>query len=143
MSNNPSDWSTNPAENNELVLLPYERNGETLFHSREKSNEIYAEWAKAEETNAAAALDPKNFNLTKVQFHAILHAEGLFDPIKLAIEAMPATTAKEKLAKGKAMSDFLHANPIHRDNPLFATVGGKLGLTDEQIDNLWMIAKEL
>jgi hypothetical protein len=44
MSNNPADWSTVPEENSHLSLLTKKVNGQTVQHTREESNQIYADW---------------------------------------------------------------------------------------------------
>lgn len=49
MSNNPADWSTVPAENNNLPLLTKKVNGQTVQLSRDESNQIYADWKTASE----------------------------------------------------------------------------------------------
>ena len=55
-----------------------------------------------------------------------------------AIEAMPAGPEKDA-----ARIEWEYATTYNRTHPLIASVGGALGLTDEQIDTMWTAAKSL
>lgn len=136
-------WSTNPDENSSFPLLKNTVDGEVVEYSRERSNQIYADWAAAQLKRAREAQDPLNNPISKVQFHAVLLAFDLFDRVEQAIAAMPKGTTEEKLAQGAARSAFLHANPIHRDNPLFENLSDTVGLTQDDIDDLWSVARTL
>lgn len=58
--------------------------------------------------------------------------------VSAAIAAMPAGPDKEK-----AQIEWEYATTFNRMHPLIATVGAALGLTDTQIDAMWLVAIDL
>lgn len=58
--------------------------------------------------------------------------------VSAVIDAMPAGPDKET-----ARIEWEYATTFNRMHPLIATVGGALGLTDEQIDTMWTAAAAL
>ncbi|MEY9100476.1 hypothetical protein ABIA24_003385 [Sinorhizobium fredii] len=77
--------------------------------------------------------------LTARQFRLGLVGAGLTPAqVSAVIEAMPAGQAKET-----ALIEWEYATTFNRTHPLIASVGGALGLTDEQIDAMWAAALSL
>lgn len=113
-------------------------NGERVELSAEEEAEIRAEWAAYDDGYAAAKLDPNNFPLQPYQFHAMLEIGGIAEAVDLAIEAM-ADPAQKAVAKAR----MKHSIKFDRDDALFALLGPAVGLTSEEIDALWMQAKDL
>ncbi|PDT47438.1 hypothetical protein CO661_11885 [Sinorhizobium fredii] len=75
-------------------------------------------------------------SLTARQFRLGLISAGLTPAqVTATIEAMPAGPDKET-----ALIEWEYATTFKRTHPLIASVGSALGLTDEQIDTMWMAA---
>lgn len=64
---------------------------------------------------------------------ALLNA-GLLDAVQSSIAAMPGTDGE------RARIDWEYAQEVRRDWPLIGYMAGDLGLTDEQVDGLFMAA---
>jgi hypothetical protein len=82
--------------------------------------------------------DPKDYPLRPDQFFAMLDIAGLTASVTAAVDAIadPKTRA---IAKAK----INHTSSFHRDNPLFETLKSGVGVTDAQIDAMWMQAKDI
>ncbi|OOG65866.1 hypothetical protein B0E45_26375 [Sinorhizobium sp. A49] len=78
-------------------------------------------------------------SLTARQFRLGLLPGG-FAPAQVTqtIEALPDGTQKET-----AKIEWEYATTFNRTHPLIATVGAALGLTDNKIDAMWMLATGL
>ncbi|ATB03626.1 hypothetical protein VP03_12340 [Sinorhizobium meliloti] len=77
--------------------------------------------------------------LTARQFRLGLVNNGLTPAqVTATIEAMPNGSAKET-----ALIEWEYATTFNREHPLIATVGAALGLSDEQIDAMWVAAVDL
>ena len=82
--------------------------------------------------------DPNDYPLQPYQFQAALKINGLTDLLSNAI----TTTANTMEAI--VISSKLEYSTIYlRSDPLFDQIGGLINLTSEQIDTIWMQAKDL
>lgn len=75
--------------------------------------------------------------LTPTQFHTALRVNGLDAAVKTAIAAMT-----DPVARASAEVRLEYASSYHRTDPLVAALAGALGLTDAQIDAMWIAAKD-
>ena len=66
--------------------------------------------------------------------------EGLFDSVESIIQGMPETTDQEIIDKKKMNDWWNHAPNFRRDNIRIATMQAALGLTDEEVDALFLSA---
>lgn len=77
--------------------------------------------------------------LTARQFRLGLLNAGISPTVVTAtIGGMPAGPDKDK-----AQIEWEYATTFNRTHPLIATVGGALGLTEDQIDVMWLAAANL
>lgn len=81
-------------------------------------------------------VDPLTLPISRVQFKAILRIAGLYDAVVAAIEALP-----DPVQKAVALSKFEETDFYDRDDPLFAMLAPAIGVTDEQINALWVQAQ--
>lgn len=71
-------------------------------------------------------------------FRGLLQAKGITkNQIKTMIDAMPANTPEEIIAKEMAKIDFEDALNFYRGNALIDTLGLALGITSEQLDKFF------
>lgn len=78
-------------------------------------------------------------NLTARQLRLGLVNGGFtLSQVQSVIDSMPEGAAKET-----AKIEWEYATTFNRTHPLIATVGAALGLSDEQIDAMWMAAVDL
>ena len=112
--------------------------GVTVEMTAEEEAEVQAEWSANADLEAQKLVDPTNYRLTLVQFHAVLEIQGLVGAVEAAIDAM--TDAEQRAL---ARSKMKHSTHFDRDDPLFEILAPAVGLTQDQIDALWMQAKDL
>jgi hypothetical protein len=82
--------------------------------------------------------NPNDYPLRPDQFFAMLDIAGLTASVNAALDAISDPTAKA-IAKAK----FNHTQVFNRSNPLFETLKAGVGVTDAQIDAMWMQAKDI
>jgi hypothetical protein len=82
--------------------------------------------------------NPADYPLRPDQFFAMLDIAGLTASVNAALDAISDPTAKA-IAKAK----FNHTQVFNRSNPLFETLKAGVGVTDAQIDAMWMQAKDI
>lgn len=97
-----------------------------------------AEKVAKETASLAAMTDPNNFPLKRYQLHAVIAINGLTSAVDAAVSAIPDVNARE-VARAK----LAHADTYFRSDALFAVLGPAVGLTDAQIDAMWLQAKDL
>lgn len=73
-------------------------------------------------------------NLTMRQFRLGLLSAGLLDDVESAVAAMPGDEGKA------ARIEFEYAVEVIRTAPLVSALAAVLGITDEQVDALWLSA---
>lgn len=84
---------------------------------------------------ARAAMPP----LTARQLRLGLFSNGIaLSQVQATLDAMPAGADRDK-----AQIEWEYATTFNRTHPLIATVSAALGLSDEQIDAMWMAAVDL
>ena len=82
--------------------------------------------------------NPVDYPLRPDQFFSMMDIAGLTGPVNAAIAAITDPT-QQIIAKNK----LAHTLVFTRDNPLFETLKGAVGVTDAQIDTMWLQAKDL
>ena len=82
--------------------------------------------------------NPNDYPLRPDQFFAMLDIAGLTNAVNTAIAAIPDATQRA-IAKAK----LNHTLIFERSNPLFNSLKGAVGMTDAQIDAMWMQAKDI
>jgi hypothetical protein len=82
--------------------------------------------------------NPNDYPLLPDQFFAMLDIAGLTASINAALDAISDPKTKA-IAKAK----FNHTLVFERSNPLFETLKAGVGVTDAQIDAMWMQAKDI
>ncbi len=90
-----------------------------------------------------AVEQPSDFTLNRIQFEFIITKLGLDVAIDAAIDAMPETTEDEINAKIMARVLRNFGQSFRRDHPLFTDLATAIGITAEQIDYMWMLAKDI
>lgn len=93
--------------------------------------------------NTTRAAVPSDFQLTKRQVCAALILSGTTDDPDTFVRGVLATIPDAQ-AKALALNDWANAPFYTRDNALFAdpSLLGAAGLTSDQIDQFWMLAKD-
>jgi len=76
-----------------------------------------------------------DYVLSPTQFHTAIRVNGLDAAVRTAIQAMPDT-----VARASAEVRMEYAASYHRDDPLVASLASAVGLTDEQVDAMWLAA---
>jgi len=92
--------------------------------------------AKVVAANAVSAPDVPQ-SITGRQARLVLLGAGLLDAVEQTIEGIPGTEGKA------ARIEWGHASVIERHNPVFAAMAAALGLTDEQIDQMFITGAAL
>lgn len=78
-------------------------------------------------------------SLSARQFRLGLVSAGVSpNVVATVIAAMPVGAEQDK-----AQIEWEYAETFQRKHPLIATIGKELGLSDAQIDNLWLAAADL
>lgn len=75
--------------------------------------------------------------LAPYQFDAIIQLDGLKDSLDAVFASLPDTQRIVAQAKMNRMTSYW------RSDPLLNQLAGALGLTDEQVNDLWTQAREL
>ena len=70
----------------------------------------------------------------------VLIEQGLFDSIESIIEGMPETSEEEVIDKKKMNDWWNHAPNFRRENARIAIMQAALGLTDEEVDSIFLAA---
>lgn len=73
--------------------------------------------------------------VSRFQARAALHQSGLLDQVE-ALMSDPQTDPTSRLA-------WTHATEFRRSSPTIATLAGPLGLSDEQVDDLFRAAAQI
>lgn len=83
----------------------------------------------------APAIVPQE--ITMRQARLALHEAGLLSNVSTAIASL------SEPAKTKAQIEWEYSNALQRDNPFVTTLGTALGLSSDDIDNLFITASGL
>ena len=81
--------------------------------------------------------------LNRIQFEFMVEKLNLTSAIEAAIAALPETTEQETNAKIMAKVLFKSGQEFERLHPLFAQLAPAVGLTDQQLDEIWLQAKSV
>lgn len=68
---------------------------------------------------------------------------NLLQYVSQLISLMPSSTPEERIAKSRAFQAFEYANTIFRSSSTVSSIGGILQLSKQDIDNLYIIAKQV
>lgn len=85
---------------------------------------------------------PALYDLNPSQFWALIRANNLEDSINDAFDTM-LPGPENAIAREFARASFYEAKYYRRNDPLFKALGPMVGLSDEDIDNMWNIARNL
>lgn len=132
-----SDCAWWPEEEQSPPLGEFERYGdETLAVDAERQVVIVTRavvpWSAEEIAAHRKSMVPESVTMRQCRI-ALLDA-GLLDAVQSSIATMPGTEGE------RARIDWEYALEVRRDWPLIAYMAGDLGLTDEQVDGLFMAA---
>lgn len=81
--------------------------------------------------------------LNRIQFEFMVEKLGLTSVIDGAIADMPETTEEEANDKVMARVLFKSGQEFYRLHPLFTQLAPLVGLTDEQLDQIWLNARTI
>jgi hypothetical protein len=95
------------------------------------------EVAEIEARKAQAAIPVVPQTVTMRQATQALILAGLDDDVEAMLAAMPGTEGK------MARAEWLKSQVVERNRPLVIKMAGALGLTDEQLDQLFITAASL
>jgi hypothetical protein len=82
-------------------------------------------------------------HLNRIQFKFMVEKLNLNAVIDAAISAMPENNENEVNAKIMARVLFKSGQDFYRLHPLFVQLAPLVGLTDEQLDGIWLNARQL
>ena len=80
------------------------------------------------------------YSVTRIQMRDVLIEQGLFDSIESIIAGMPETSDEEVIEKKKMNDWWNHAPNFRRENARVAIMQAALGLTDEEVDAIFLAA---
>lgn len=75
--------------------------------------------------------------VTMRQARLALLQQGLLSQVQSAIDALPSPQ------KEAAQIEWDYSSEVHRNKPFVQTLGNALGLTEEQLDDLFLLASTL
>ena len=82
-------------------------------------------------------------SVTRIQMRDVLIDNNLFDTVETTIAAMPETTDQEIIEKKKMNEWWNNAPNFRRDNARIATMQAAMGLTDAEVDALFLAASQV
>lgn len=82
--------------------------------------------------------NPADYPLTPAQFKAMIAISGYGTDVDNAIAAIPDAIDREVVR-----AKYLYSTSYRRDNPIIAMLQPAVGITDVELDALWMVAKDL
>ena len=82
-------------------------------------------------------------SVTRIQMRDVLIDNNLFDTVEATIAAMPESTDEEIVAKKKMNEWWNNAPNFRRDNPRIAAMQAAMGLTDAEVDALFLAASQV
>lgn len=81
--------------------------------------------------------------VTRWQLRAQLAIQGLEDDVTAAVNALPSSTQAEQEFKIKAQYAWDYSNNIERTSPTVSMIQAVLGLTDSQVDDIFVNAYQI
>lgn len=97
---------------------------------------IEADWLTMRDDEMRARVEaPQTVTMRQARI-ALLDA-GLLEAVQASVATMPGTDGE------RARIDWEYAQEVRRDWPLIGYMAGDLGLTDEQVDGLFMAASAI
>lgn len=108
---------------------PYKSvNGEEVLMTDEERQALADEWNE----NASRVVVPSRVPMRKAR--RALRAAGLLSLVDQSLAAIPGAAGDD------ARDDWEYSSEVHRDNPTLQALASMLGLTDEQLDQLFLTA---
>lgn len=89
-------------------------------------------------TEPIPAPGPNDYPLTAAQFRAMVDISGYGPDIEAALEAI-----EDPINKAVARAKYLYSTSYHRDSAILLMLQPAVGISDAELDALWMIAKDL
>ncbi len=120
--------------------------GEEMFVPDDTGNrhrQMIAEWEALGNTIAPYAppvpsTNPVDYPLTPAQFRAMVDISGYGPDIEVALEAI-----EDPINKAVARAKYLYSTSYRRDSAILLMLQPAVGISDAELDALWMIAKDL
>ena len=89
----------------------------------------------------ASPADPLSLPLDRLTFWLVAAGAGVSKwAVRDHIEVMPEETADDKLQKYAAIAWFEEAKQYRRYDPVLVALAGAVGLTEDELDALWIYA---
>lgn len=82
-------------------------------------------------------------SVSRIQMRDVLIDNDLFDTVEATISGMPESTDEEIVAKKKMNEWWNNAPNFRRDNPRIAAMQAAMGLTDAEVDALFLAASQV
>lgn len=117
----------------ENLPVPVEDAPEGQYYTRDLTVDSYG-W------KLEAKPDEVIDSVTRIQMRDALIDAQLFDTVEAIISGMPETTDQEIIEKKKMNDWWNHAPNFRRDNVRVATMQAAMGLTDEEVDAIFLAA---
>jgi hypothetical protein len=139
LPNKPGIWAIQWNENKGHIEYrdSAKRNG--LFEDEADLTEYVALWDAAH-AEATKVEDPGEIVITQIhnkQARLQLLTMGILDQVELELEKLPEPN------KSVALIEWKYADFFHRDHPLIGALAGIFGLTDDQVDQMFIAASKL
>lgn len=126
------------AELSEFTGRTKNRDGFNIVLTNEEESARDVEEADYILKQEAALNDPINFPLSRWQFHAMVDIIGKKDAIQAAIDSID-----DPSSKSVALAKFNHSSQFRRDDKLVLELSAEVGMTPNELDASWMLAKDL
>lgn len=86
---------------------------------------------------------PEDIPLNRIQFLFMLRKAGLEQAVAQALASMPEETDEQQNAKIMAQVLFETGQEFYRGHELFTLLAPQIGLSPEQLDDLWLQASQV
>lgn len=105
-----------------------------------RHRQMIAEWEAEGNTIPPYVAPPADLfpDLNKVQFAAVVEMAGLGAIIEAAIDAI-----EDPAERAVARAKYLYSTSYRRDSAILLMLQPAVGISDAELDALWMIAKDL
>jgi hypothetical protein len=124
------------------TIKPVANTTHNVVWSSQSLDWLYQE-KTAEEVLAEKVQYWNGLKLNRIQFEFMVEKLGLTTVIDGAIAAMPETNEAEANAKIMARVLFKSGQEFFRLHPLFTQLAPLVGLTEEQLDQIWLNARTI
>lgn len=130
--------SVTDADIEQAVKAKLDWNKYLAFHEKRVKGSISPNESKYFGDNTQNLLEPSQIFLVSMrQARLALHQQGLLSSVEDAINLIPEPE------KSKIKIEWEYSNAIFRDSPWLSTFASALGLTEQQMDDLFALAATL